>query len=89
MSQIEEKFSRIFKYMGIPKEQIRLEASFIKDFEFNEFQFNCLVLYIKNYFKINIRECDYTELNTIGNAITFVRKRKNFSGNSVAPFIIE
>jgi hypothetical protein len=47
MNQIEEKFSRIFKYMGIPKEQFRLDASFVKDFEFNEFQFNCLVLRVK------------------------------------------
>ena len=76
MDQIEEKFSRIFKYMGIPKEQFRLDASFIQDFEFNEFQFDCLVLYIKNYFELNITESDYTKLNTIGNTMTFVRSMK-------------
>ncbi len=78
MDQIEEKFSRIFKYMGIPKEDVREEASFTKDFEFNEFQFDCLVVYIKNYFRISISECDYAKLNTIGNAITFVRKKMSF-----------
>jgi len=62
MNQIEEKFSRIFKYMGIPKDQFRFDASFIQDFEFNEFQFDCLVLYIKNYFELNIKESDYTNL---------------------------
>ena len=76
MDQIEEKFSRIFKYMGIQKEQFRLDASFIQDFEFNEFQFDCLVLYIKNYFELNITESDYTKLNTIGNTMTFVRSLK-------------
>ena len=76
MDQIEEKFSRIFKYMGIQKEQFRLDASFIQDFEFNEFQFDCLVLYIKNYFELNITESDYTKLNTIGNTMTFVRSMK-------------
>jgi len=76
MDQIEEKFSRIFKYMGIQKEQFRLDASFIQDFEFNEFQFDCLVLYIKNYFELNITESDYTKLNTIGNTMTFVRYMK-------------
>ena len=76
MDQIEEKFSRIFKYMGIQKEQFRFDASFIQDFEFNEFQFDCLVLYIKNYFELNITKSDYTKLNTIGNTMTFVRSMK-------------
>ena len=76
MDQIEEKFSRIFKYMGIPKEQFRLDASFIQDFEFNEFQFDCLVLYIKNYFELNITESDYTKLNTIGSTLNFIRSKK-------------
>lgn len=75
MKIIEEKFSLIFKYMGIPKKQIRMEASFANDFDFEEFQFNCLVFYIGSYFKINIRERDYDQLNTIGNAMDFVRKK--------------
>jgi len=75
MKMIEEKFSLIFKYMGIPKEQIRMEASFANDFDFEEFQFTCLVFYIGSYFKINIRETDYAELNTIGNAMNFVKRK--------------
>jgi hypothetical protein len=76
MDHIEEKFSRIFKYMGIPKEQFRLDASFVQDFEFNEFQFDCLVLYIKNYFELNITKSDYTKLNTIGSTLNFIRSMK-------------
>lgn len=78
MDQIEEKISRILKYMGIPNEDIRLDASFVKDFEFNEFQFSCLVYYIKNYFDILIEENDSMELNTIGNTINFIRNKKAF-----------
>jgi hypothetical protein len=76
MDQIEEKFSRIFKYMGIPKEQFRSDASFIKDFEFNAFQFDCLALYIKDYFELNIQESDYSKLSTIGNTMSFIRSMK-------------
>lgn len=79
MDTIEEKFSRIFKYMGIPKEQFRLDASLIKDFEFNDFQFNCLVLYIKDYFELNITESDYSRLNTIGNTLNFIRSKQGIS----------
>ena len=75
MNVIEEKFFLIFKYMGIPKEQIRMEASFANDFDFEEYQFACLVFYIGSYFKINIRETDYAELSTIGNAMDFVKKK--------------
>jgi len=75
MHIVEYKFSQIFKYMGFPEEKIRPEASFVVDFDFEEFQFNCLVFYIGSYFKINIREGDYAELNTIGSAMNFVKRK--------------
>jgi hypothetical protein len=52
-----------------------MEVSFAKDFDFEEFQFACLVFYIGSYFQINIGETDYAELNTIGNAMDFVKRR--------------
>ena len=85
MEQIEEKILRILKYMGIPKEQVRPEASFVNDFEFNEFQFNCLIYYICNYFDIPVRECDYREINTIGNTMNFIRRKLTFSECPVNP----
>ena len=75
MNIVDYKFSQIFKYMGLPKQEIRMDASFVKDFDFEEFQFTCLAFYIGVYFKINIREKDYAELITIGSTINFVKKR--------------
>lgn len=75
MNTIEEKFTQILKYMGIPKEQIHENASFVKDFDFEDFQFTCLAFYLGIYFKINVREKDYSELNTIGSTISFVKKK--------------
>lgn len=75
MHIIEYKFLQILKYMGIPKEQIRMEASFQHDFDFEEFQFNCLLFYIRSYFKLNIIEIEYVELNTIGRAMNFVKRK--------------
>jgi acyl carrier protein len=85
MDQTEKKFSMILKYMGIPNEEVRPEASFVTDFEFNEFQFNCLVYYITNYFDIPVRECDYPELNTIGKTLNFIRRKTTFSECRVSP----
>lgn len=62
--------------MGIPDEAVRLDASFVKDFEFNEFQFSVLIYYIWNYFEIAVKENDYPELNTIGNTINFIRRKE-------------
>ena len=76
MDQIEEKLSRILKYMGIPGEEVRPDASFVKDFEFNDFQFNCLVYYINNYFDIQVGDNDYKQLTTIGSTINFIRSMK-------------
>ena len=75
MHIIEGKFSQIFKFMGIPTEDLRMDASFIKDFEFEEFQFGFLIFYLESYFRIHIRESDYAELDTIGNTMDFVRRK--------------
>jgi len=75
MHIIDYKFSQIFKYMGLSKEEIHPEASFVDDFDFEEFQFNCLVFYIGSYFKINIVESDYVELETIGSTVNFVKRK--------------
>ena len=75
MHTIEEKFTQILKYMGIPKEKIHENASFVSDFDFEDFQFTCLAFYLGVYFKINIREKDYAELSTIGSTLNFVRKK--------------
>lgn len=75
MQLVEYKFSQILRYMGIPKEQIRMDASFSKDFDFEEFQFTCLVYYIGAYFQINVYETDINELNTVGSAMNFVKKK--------------
>ncbi len=75
MQNIELKFSRILKYMGISEDLIQMDASFKKDFEFNEFQFSFLCYYIKSYFKINICQKDYASLDTIGNTLNFIQER--------------
>ena len=61
--------------MGIPGEQIKIEASFVKDFEFVEFQVGYLIFYVEIYFRITISESDYFELDTIGSTMDFVKRK--------------
>lgn len=75
MHTIEERFSLVLKYMGIPSKEINMESSFVKDFEFGEFQFGYLVFYLESYFRIKIKESDYSELNTIGSTKELVIRK--------------
>ena len=75
MKYIENKFSRIFRYMGIFDHEIYSKASFKKDYEFNDFQFACLVFYIEKYFNVNISPEDYIHLDTVGSTIEFVYRK--------------
>lgn len=75
MHTIEERFSLILKYMGISVHEINMEASFVKDFEFEEFQLGYLIYYLESYFRIKIKESDYSELDTIGSTKEFVRRK--------------
>lgn len=91
MHTLEEKFSLILKYMGIPAKEINMENSFVKDFEFGEFQFGYLVFYLESYFRIKIKESDFPELNTIGSTKELVtrkvksRNHLQFSRRSIRP----
>ncbi len=75
MKTVEEEFTQILNFMGIPNHQIRNEASFAKDYDFDETQFISLALYIGIFFKINLKDTDYDQLNTVGNAIDFVKRK--------------
>ena len=75
MRSIEEEFTQILNFMGISNSQIRNEASFSKDFDFDESQFICLVLYLGIFFRINVKESEYAEIDTVGGAVNFVKKK--------------
>ncbi len=75
MDNIEEVFSQILSHLSISKEQIRMNASFAHDFDFEKSQFDCLAFYIETYFKIKIKKEEYTELHTIGSAMDFVKRK--------------
>ena len=56
-------------------EQVQPNASFVTDFGFEEFQYNCLAFYIGSYFEIDTKECNVKELKTIGRVVNFVSNK--------------
>ena len=73
MKTVEEEFIQILNFMGIPNDRIKNEASFTNDYDFDDSQFVCLALYIGIFFKINLKDTEYRKLDTVGNAIDFVK----------------
>lgn len=76
MEQKMGKLNRIFKYLGIEKEQINSDASFYVDFEFDSFKMGCLVFYLEDYFDIKISEQESEELKTIGDVKNLLRQKE-------------
>ncbi len=77
MKHAHEKLNRIFKYLGLAKEEIINEASFSEDFGFDSFKMGCLHFYLENYFNINISEKELIFIQTIGDVKQLVRLKLN------------
>lgn len=75
MKTIEETFTEIFMYLGVPGEQVSMEASLSTDFGFGELHFSFLALFIKICFDLNIEEKDLVILDTVGNVIDLVKMK--------------
>jgi len=75
MDYVEEEFLQILSFLVIPKELIRIDASFVEDFGFERFQFFVLAFFIYRSFKIKITIEDLKELRTTGSVMEFVRRK--------------
>ncbi len=75
MKTVEEELDKILVFMGIPVDKISNETSFADDYNFDESQFTCLALYLGVFFRINVKESEYSEIATVGGTISFVKKK--------------
>lgn len=66
MKQKTKQLNRVFKYLGIKKEQISNQASFRDDFYFDDFKMGCLIFYLETYFDMEIQEEEIQQIRTIG-----------------------
>ena len=72
---IEEKVSEIIvKQMGVNKEQVKPETSFINDLGADSLDTVELVMELEDAFKINIPDEDAEKIQTVGDAINYIIK---------------
>jgi len=72
---IEEKVNEIIvKQMGVNKEQVKPETSFINDLGADSLDTVELVMELEDAFKINIPDEDAEKIQTVGDAINYIIK---------------
>ncbi len=74
---IEEKVSEIIvKQMGVNKEQVKPETSFINDLGADSLDTVELVMELEDAFDVNIPDEDAEKIQTVGDAINYIKEHK-------------
>jgi len=74
---IEEKVNEIIvKQMGVNKEQVKPETSFINDLGADSLDTGELVMELEDAFDINIPDEDAEKIQTVGDAINYIKEHK-------------
>ena len=70
---------KVLRKTGVPREQIKLEASFNEDLNFDKFDWALFVYYLEGFFNIHLEDRDISELSHVDDTLKIVNKRA-FSG---------
>ena len=78
MSSVTEKVVAIVsEQMGVPKEQVKPETSFVNDLGADSLDTVELVMEFEDEFDINIPDEDAEKIQTVGQAIDYIKEHTN------------
>lgn len=66
---------RVLRKTGVPREQIKLEASFNEDLNFDQVDWALFVYYLEGSFKIHLDDKEINELSQVDDTLKIVSKR--------------
>lgn len=66
---------RVLRKTGVPRDQIKLDASFSEDLNFDEVDWALFVYYLEGYFRIHLDDKEINELSQVNDTLKIVCKR--------------
>jgi len=77
VSSVEEKVIAIVsQQLDIPKEDIKLESSFVDDLKADSLDVVELVMELEDEFEITIPDEDYEKIKTVGDAAKYIQEKQ-------------
>lgn len=75
-ANIEEKVIGIVsEQLGVPKEEIKKESSFVDDLKADSLDVVELVMEFEDEFEVTIPDDDYEKIRTVGDAIAYIEQK--------------
>lgn len=73
---VEEKVTGIVsEQLGVPKEEVLLESSFVDDLKADSLDVVELVMEFEDEFEVTIPDDDYEKIKTVGDAIAYIEEQ--------------
>ena len=66
---------KVLRKTGVPREQIKLEASFNEDLNFDQVDWALFVYYLEGFFKIHLEDREISNMSQIDDTLKIVSKR--------------
>lgn len=66
---------KIFRRMGVSRDEISLNTDVKKDLFFDSAEMNIFLYFLETKFKINILDREIAQLQTIGSAINYIDRK--------------
>ncbi|HEY3372354.1 MAG TPA: acyl carrier protein [Prolixibacteraceae bacterium] len=66
---------KVLRKTGVPRNQIKLDASFDEDLNFDKVDWALFVYYLEGFFKIHLEDREISELSQVDDTLKIVNKR--------------
>lgn len=74
---IQRTLYRVLRKTGVHREQIKLDASFKEDLNFDQLDWTLFVYYLEGFFKIQLEDQEIGQLSLVNDTVKILTKRTN------------
>ena len=75
MSVEEKVIGIVSDQLGVPKEEVARESSFVDDLKADSLDVVELVMEFEDQFEVTIPDDDYEKIRTVGDAVTYIEEK--------------